>query len=332
MHAIRMLLATTLTFSFALTASAQIPDAKTLLATVGLDASQIEQVMGGEIVRGAIKPASERELVAAMAFMVKSPPAELVADMKKGLGNQVDPEMIAYGTITGGANDFARLDFGKDAEKRAKEYLEAEPGGSLNLSAEEIAVFNKLGTGNPTPDAVLSAVRNQLVARVRAYQQKGLAGIAPYALDGGKKRSPAEELRTATSASQPLKQYVPGAYQYLNGYPAGKPAGTDEQFRWTHFNAHGTPTIALQHLVYVPDGNAYLVVQRMYYVSSGFNAEQALAALLPVEGGTVLVYGNRTSTDQVTGFGGGTKRSIGSKLLESQLEGIFEKARAKAAN
>jgi hypothetical protein len=32
----------------------------------------------------------------------------------------------------------------------------------------------------------------------------------------------------------------------------------------------------------------------------------------------------------VTGFGGSAKRSIGSKLLESQLEGIFGKARAKA--
>jgi hypothetical protein len=330
MHAIRSFVAMVATHAFALGASAQIPEAKVLLATVGLDASQVEQVMAGEIVRGAIKAASERELVAAMAFMVKTTPADLVAGIKQGLGNQVDPEMIAFGPTTGAAADFAKLDFGKDADERAKEYVKAEPGGSLNLSAEEMAAFNKLG--DATYPAVLSAVRNQLAARVRDYQQKGLAGIAPYALDGGKQRSPAEELRTATNASKALKQYVPSAFQYLNGYPAGKPAGTDEQFRWTHFQAHGTPTIALQHLVYVPDGKAYLVVQRMFYVSTGFNAEQALLALLPVEGGTVVVYGNRTSTDQVTGFGGGTKRSIGSKLLESQLEGIFEKARGKVAN
>ena len=73
------------------------------------------------------------------------------------------------------------------------------------------------------------------------------------------------------------------------------------------------------------DGNAYVVVQRMYYVSAGFNAEQAIAALVPVQGGTVMVYGNRTSTDQVTGWGGSAKRSIGSKLLESQLEALAGK-------
>ena len=44
--------------------------------------------------------------------------------------------------------------------------------------------------------------------------------------------------------------------------------------------------------------------------------------------GTLVLYTNRTSTDQVTGFGGGTKRSIGSKLLDSQLEGLYQKIQA----
>jgi hypothetical protein len=95
-------------------------------------------------------------------------------------------------------------------------------------------------------------------------------------------------------------------------------------------NAHGTPTFTLTHAAFIPDGNAWVVVQRMYYVSTGFNCVQAIAALLPVEGGTVITYANRTSTDQVAGFGGGTKRSIGSKLLESQLEALFKKAQAAA--
>jgi hypothetical protein len=314
-------------------ASAQIPDAKTLLGELGFSADQIQQVMNGEVVRGAITAASERELVVAMAFFVKQAPAQLVAQIKQGLGNQVDPAMIAFGSISNpvGAGDFARLSFGTAAAERVKPWLEAEPGGAVNLSSDEIAVFQKLASANPTPDAVQVAVRNALAARARAYQEKGLAGIAPYALSGGKQRSPAEELRTMTAASVALKRHVPQAWQMLNSYPAGKPPGSEETFRWTYFEAHGTPTISLQHGLFVPDGEAWLVVQRMFYVSAGFNAEQALAALLPVQGGTVMVYGNRTSTDQVSGFGGGAKRSIGSKLLESQLEGIFEKGRAKVA-
>ncbi len=46
------------------------------------------------------------------------------------------------------------------------------------------------------------------------------------------------------------------------------------------------------------------------------------------DGGTVVFYGNGTSTDQITGFGVGAERSIGSKVLSSQMETMFEKAQA----
>jgi hypothetical protein len=98
--------------------------------------------------------------------------------------------------------------------------------------------------------------------RVQAYRSRGLAGIAPYARAGGQTRSPAEELRTATKASQKLEQYAPAAYEFLLSYPNGRLPGTEEVIRWSH-------------------------------------------------------------------FGGGAKRSLGSKMLASQLESMFEKARAK---
>jgi hypothetical protein len=65
-------------------------------------------------------------------------------------------------------------------------------------------------------------------------------------------------------------------------------------------------------------------------VSTGYNAEAAFAALLPADEGTVVVYGNHTSTDQVAGFGGGAKRSIGSKLLSSQLQEMSAKIQSQA--
>jgi hypothetical protein len=331
MHAIRSFVTMTATLSFALTASAQIPEAKALLAEFGLDAGEIERVMAGEMVSSSIKPASERELVAALAFKVKTPPAELVKQLKAGLNTRVDAQTIAAGTFTGSGSeaDLAKLTLAPDPAARAKAYVEAKPGGPLNLSKEEIAAFNAIG--KPDPAAVTKALRAQLLARVQAYQTQGLAGIAPYALDGGKQRSPGDELRTMTEASKGLQKYVPGAYKMLLAYPSSKPAGTEEVFRWTLLEAHGEPTVTLTHSAYVPDGPNWLVVQRMYYVSTGFNAEQALAALMPSEdGGTVVVYGNRTSTDQITGFGGGTKRSIGSKVLAGQLEDLFQKGRSAA--
>jgi hypothetical protein len=110
-----------------------------------------------------------------------------------------------------------------------------------------------------------------------------------------------------------------------------QPAGTENVYRWMQIDAHGVPTLVLVHAMIVPDGDAIIVLQRQFYVSEGFNCEQAVAAFLPAEGGTAVVYVNHTSTDQVTGFGGSAKRSIGSKLLASQLEGLFAKIQAEAA-
>jgi hypothetical protein len=177
---------------------------------------------------------------------------------------------------------------------------------------------------------VEAQVRDMLLARLQAYRQKGLAGIAPYARGGEKTRSPGDDLRSATRTLKLLDKYMPSAYQFLLGYPKGKPAGTEEVFRWSLISAHGDPTLVLTQNVYVPDGDAWIVMQRQFYVSTGYNCEQAVAAFLPVKGGTAVFYGNRTSTDQVTGFGGGAKRSIGSKVLANQLEDLFEKVRAKA--
>lgn len=316
------------TLLFAAPARAELPDPATLLADLGVSAADVAQVQAGEMVRHEIAPASPRELTAGLAFRVGVAPAELLADVKQELLLRVDPTVTAHGTVgSGGAADFAKLTLGGDAA-RAKAYVTAAPGGALNLSTEEIAAFAKLGAGASVA-SVEQQLREQLAARVAAYRAKGLAGIAPYALASGA-RSPGEELRTATSASKALAKYAPAAYQALEQYPGGKPPGTQEVFRWSQFDAHGTPTIALTHALLMPDGDGWIAVQRQFYVSSGYNAEQAVAAFLPAAGGTVVVYGNRTSTDQITGFGGGTKRSLGSKVLASQLESMFERMRDAA--
>ena len=309
-------------------AAAEPPEAVALLADFGFTPDEIAEVQAGKLVHGTLQPASERELVAALAFQVQAPPAQLVEDAKADLLDRVDPDTIAFAVVPGAGSlaDFAKLTLQPDAQKRAQAYLSAGPGGDLNLSAEEIASFAKLGSG-AAPSAAEQQVRSALLARLQAYRAQGLAGIAPYARPNGEQRSPGDELRTASAAAKKLEAYAPAAYRLLAAYPEAMPTGTEESFRWSHFEAHGVPTIALTHVLFVPDGEAWVVVQRQFYVSAGYNAEQAVAAFLPVEAGTLVVYANRTSTDQVTGLGGGAKRSLGSKLLASQLEALFERGR-----
>jgi len=310
-------------------AAAELPDAATFLAEIGFSKDQIAQVEAGSFVSGSIQPSSEREIVAAFAFLVQDSPTDLVKQLKSGLIDQMDSNVIAFEMLSGAPtlDSFAKLTLQPDAQKRTQAYLNAKPGTALNLSSEEIAAFGKLGSGASTA-AVEQAVRSALLARLQAYQAKGLAGITPYAGAGGKPRSPADEIRSATQATKKLQAMVPNAHDLFLNYPGSKPPGTEEAYRWEHYNAHGVPTIALMHSLYVPEGDAWVIAQRQFYVSGGYNSEQAIAGLLPMQKGTLVIYTNRTSTDQVTGFGGGAKVSIGSKLLSSQLEALYQKIQA----
>ena len=320
-RAAALLLALSLAGLRAQGARAELPDAESLLRDIGFTADQIGQVEAGSFVPTDMKPSNERELVAAFAFLVQAPPGELVTSLRQGLVDRVDPNTLAFSTIEGtpGPASFAKLTLQPDAAQQAQAYLQAAPGGDLNLSAAEIASFRALGGSAGVP-AVEGAVRSALLARLTAYQAQGLAGIAPYARSGGSTRAPADDLRSATLAAKRLQSLVPAAFQAMLEYPNAKPAGTLESFRWARYVAHGEPTISLTHSLYLPDGDAWAVMQRQFYVSTGYNCEQAIGGLLPMKQGTLVVYVNRTSTDQVTGFGGGMKRDIGSKLLASQLQ------------
>lgn len=315
--------------SSAIPAGAELPDAATLLGDLGYSADDIATIKAGEIAKGEVKQANERDLSAAFAFYVKASPAELVKDLRAGLLNDVDPNTLATGEIKGSIDDFAALKLAPDTDSRAKRYRSAAPGDDLNLSGEEIAAFKGLGDSADAA-AVEKAVRSALLARYEAYKSKGLGGIASYDRGSGEKRDVAADLRSQLQSMKGLQKYAPAFYAMANGYPGSKVSGSEEVFRWMHFNAHDVPTIALVHGIFAPDGDAILALQRQYYVSEGFNGEQAIAAFLPVQGGTVVLYANHTSTDQVAGFGGGAKRSIGSSLLSSQLQDLFSKLQKEA--
>lgn len=296
-------------------------DAAQVLKELGFPDDARAKLEAGQIVKTTVKSSNERELTAAMAFLVKVPPKQLVDKLQSGLLISVDENTIKYGSINGKISDLSGLTLAPDADKRAKGYTNAKAGSDLNLSEAEIRAFNTL-EGKPLA-AVEEQVRTSVFARYQAYKAKGLDGIAPYARSGGKSRDAAGDLRSASKASVALEKHVPDFYKLLNDYPAGTKPST-EAFHWTTYKAHGEPVILLTHAFSMAEGEAFAVCQRQFYVSSSYNVEQAVAGFLPVSKGTLVVYANRTSTDQVAGFGGGAKRSMGGRILASQLESLFE--------
>lgn len=302
------------------------PTAQQVLVAAGLGADVLPSVLAGEMVEKSLPSTSDRDLAAALVFLVRKPPEAFVDEL---LRNQLiareDPDTIDYGALEGdGSLDaLAGLSLGADEKRR---YARAEAGDDLNLSSAEVAALKALGGDESRVEAALKQI---LLGRYRAYRQQGLAGVAAYDR-GGKTTDAAGDLRRASEAARGIEQFDPGFYRYLQTLPKGAPADLREVFHWSHYRAHGEPTLILTHGFTTKVGGAIAAVQRQYYVSRGYNVEQAAVGFVPVQEGTLVVYANHTSTDQVAGFGSSAKRSLGEKVMGAQLKALYEKVRSAA--
>jgi hypothetical protein len=313
-----------------LPAAAAPPAVAQLGADLGLDADAIRDVTAGKMVPFGGKESSERDLGAGFAFFIKAPPAEVARQFRAASDLGSDPNVVASHKLGDSAADLDALHLQPRGADEAKRNGGARPGDTLNHSADEIAAFSKLGAGAATAD-VEKELRKALWARYQAYKKGGLAAIAPYARADGKERKVADELRGVTELAAPmLQKYAPTFQKALAAYPHSRPADLDETFYWIVTTLDGRPTVTLRQRMTEPMGEGLVAADRTFYVSQGYNAMQALGAILPVEGGTLVFYRCHTSTDRAGGFASGSKHSIGRKVMGKQLEQIFERSRGTA--
>jgi len=298
-----------------------------VLAKLGFPADTETKVAAGQFVETGLTTASDTDLNVGIAFLVKQSPETLTrALFDDMLLQRVDPAVIAHGKLEGADATPDQLASLTLTPTQQKAYAAAAPGSALNLSPGEIAALTEAGKD---PAAIASTVRTLLIMRYRAYRTNGLDGVASYARENGLS-NPRSDLVAVNQAARTDAVLPPAFYDLLEGYPKKAPADLTEVFNWSQFKAHGADTIVLTHAFTGTFGNALVAVQRQYYVSTGYNAEQAIAGFIPVDGGTLVVYTNHTSTDQVAGLGGGAKRRIGRKFMASQLEALFKKVSAAA--
>lgn len=311
-------------------ARAELPSASEALELLGLSADR-EQVLAGKIASQPAKPSNSREVAVNMAFVVRESPANLVQHALEELLGDTSRKNLSSGEFDGEGKlaDLSALGLRPNEQERARQYLAAAPGEDFNLSAPEIASFQALGSAAGVK-AVIEQIKRNLLARYQAYRAEGLDGIQPYTRSKGKAWNPAGDLRSAVQASKALEAYMPNFQQVLLSWPQNKPEQLNESLRWSNFATPYAPSLILTHELYMPEGDGFAVCQRQFYVSRGYNVEQAIAVFIPVSEGTLVAYTNRTSTDKVQGFGGSTKRNIGSKLMARQLSSLYERVQKDA--
>ena len=305
--------------------AADAMDPRTVLDALRFPHDTLEWVEAGRFVEVTLPTDSDRDLNVGIAFLVvKRSPAALartVREEKRVV--RADPNLIAFGDFAGEGR-VANLEGLRLTPAQQKGLAHAAPGEDVNLSLDELAALHAAGGDE---QAIEDAFRAILLSRYRAYRAKGLAGIAPYARAGGETRA-SDDLAAFNRGARGTEVLPTAVSDLLDRYPDGAPPEFAENHYWMQFRAQGEDTVALEHVFQVTLDDSAVLVQRQYYVSRGYNAEQAIVAFLPVDQGTLVIYTNKTSTDQVAGFGGDVKRSIGRGLMASQLKRVFETTRA----
>jgi len=304
-----------------------------ILKDSGFSQQAIDEVKAGKLHNGGnLQASSDKELSVKLAFQIQAAKIEnvKVLFLNSPAKKEYDPTVESLGMIAasggeGSLEDFTNLKL-TNATVMDKLYKKSAPGSDLNLAKSEIAKFK----GLKTHDEIEKCLHQILLERYRAYKKNGLAGIPNYARSK-KEFSVADELKRMVEASTLLKKYAPGFQKLLLEYPDAAPEGMEESFFWVNSIIDDKPTIALVHRMGVPEGDGYVYMERHFYISRSHNCLQGVGAAVPSDDGIVVMYATRTSTDQVSGFGGSAKRTIGNKLMGGRMAENFARAAKVAA-
>jgi hypothetical protein len=331
---------------FLLSGSALTPASDRVLQVLSFTPAEQDALRRGEIVSHAVSELSDKELAITMAMLVSTPVTDLLDFLRSGKAFETDRDTLTHGVIPIDASghfdeaSLAGVVLDPSEAKEVRDLLEAGPGSSYNLSGAELQTFASLRRTFPAKEcgkdprcgeAVVSAYRKVLRDRLTAYLDRGLAGVDPYARDGDKTADPAEELRQAAGAARFLEQWNPQIFAAFRDFPRGDQSGIENRFLWLKQTVQDRPAFILSHrFLCIRDGVA-VAGERQFYVGHSYNSLQILVGLVPMEGKTLVVYLNRTSSDQVAGFLTGTRHGVGRRIMEKEIRGEFEDVRAKLA-
>ena len=306
--------------------AAPMPSSEEVLNLVGISREQIAKLHQGEIIAHDIPEATGKELAMSIAIYLPVAIENIVEYIKNGDLLAIDPDITAHGEISKNAKalNFKEFAFSEKQHDEAVDLLNSEAGDHFNLSNQEITSFasirNTLSSADKKAltEIVSQKYREMLLQRCQAYQIYGLAGITAYSRENGVV-DPASELRIATENNKLLVQFFPELFRGLINYPVGLPSGIEEHFHWINREIENRPTAILVHRIHLATKTGALIVAREFYVGHSYNSSHLIVGALPYRDGTLVFYGQRTSTDQVTGMASGLRHNIGREQMKEQM-------------
>lgn len=317
------------------------PFAKEVAKTLRYSHADVRKVLAGELVIHQMNDEAKKELAITAAVEAPRSPPVIFADMQSRAFFEVDRTIHAWGSIEEfpvTAASLAKLVI-PDAE--LDELLGVRPGSDFNLSEAEIVSLqatakrlkgrSKLERRN----GIMQTYRELLALRVEAYRNGGVDGIAPF-YRGRKFSYPAKDLADAIpSPDSPIARHAPEFYRRLREKPIdatfrSDAQGVEDRFLWVLQELNGRPAVILAHRVVGLEAGEAFMAQRDFYVSHTFDALQVLVGVLPNgPDKSIIIYSNRTYTEQVAGFASGAAHSIGRRMMAKEVQTLIESILAK---
>ncbi len=278
-------------------------------------------LLGGQVIVRDLEVARGDELAAAGVAFVAVPLPTLSPALVGDQGSGTDMPVSAAGD----EREWEPIRFEPGDRDEVKRLLQAAPGGSFNLSADEVArlrgaLANVDGNGPTSMEAVSRAYREILKDRFRAYAARGIDGIAAYDRGGGAVTSPADELRGAARAAEALlAALVPDLARAIERFPAEPAPDIASRYYWRKTTIDGRPAFVLGHDMIKTAPGLAVVCGREFFVGHTYNSLQSLTILVPAGHGTMVYRWVRTYTDRVAGPFKSFERQVGQNLMKKAL-------------
>lgn len=292
---------------------------------LGFSEQEKQAVLSGKLIKRMLKKRSDHEMAVAVAFKLNKNSEQLRKDFLKGLFIDKPDDIVSYQFISPDA-DFPELQLTAKEQQEMGKFLAAEPGNTLNLSADEIKAFNELAKTDALGSAaILTQLHHLLKSRYKAYRQGGPALIAPYQRSASKQYKLGDYLSKNRQEILPtIRQSFPEFYKALNNYPQYKPTGLQERFILLKMNIQGQLAFALEHRMALQENGAEVMAVTYFYVSHTLNGQQGLGMLIPNSEESIVVQVTRASSDAVAGFGSSVKYFIGRRMLGDSISGFYQ--------
>ena len=330
-----------LSFGNSAYAAKQLSSVEQIMMDLGFRSDDLQKVLEGEILAEELTEKSKRGIALKMVMFLPVSLDKVVSEISKGRIFDINRQVLAYHILESDDDThlFSGVVFDPKEMKEIDKLLKVKPGSVFNFSSSEIAAFQDAAkklkgdkNAHARQKAVESTYREILKLRYDAFLSGGLKNTADYLRGKGKSSNPGYHLTKAVNHETVLQKEAPEFYKALKNFPRDGSSDIQNQFLWIKLEAQNRPNFVLAHRMFRFDDKNALMTERQFFVSHSYNALQIIAAAFQVEEGTLLLYANRTFTDQVGGFGGDFKRGVGRQMMKKELVKFFEDFRKDVQN